>query len=98
MIPKFVEKLRKTPIARKLRLRETFPAVDAAEGVFRPDNQHDDVRLDRTSSWVNANCMGLWRRTVRRSEGVVVFEFETFADAAAFRAVSASMPGMITCR
>lgn len=98
MIPPFVKKLNATPIARKLKLRETFPAVDVAEGVFRPDNQHDDVRLDRTSSWVSANCTGLWRRTVRRHEGFVMFEFETLADASAFRAVSASMPGMITCR
>lgn len=98
MVPPFVEKLRATPIARKLRLQETFPAADAAKGSFRPNSLQDDARLDRTSSWVNANCQGLWRRTVRRSSGYVRFDFETLADADAFRKVSASMPGMIPCR
>lgn len=94
----FLGKLAADPFVQLLKLRETFPAADAAVGSFRPDNQHDDARIHRTSCWVHENCQGLWRRTVRRRDGYVRFEFETLADADALRKFSASLPGMIPCR
>lgn len=85
-------------IGRKLKAAENFIAADSAQGSFTLNTWRDDASLNRTSAWPLKHCTGLWRRRVDQPAGLVIFEFEIAADAAAFRVATATLPGMIPCR
>lgn len=98
MIPPSVAKINASPIGRKLKAIENLTPVDTVQGSFVPDSRHDDDRVHRTSAWIETHRQGLVRRTVRRSQGFLSFEFELQADADAMRAITAARPDMILCR
>jgi hypothetical protein len=94
----FISNFRNSPIAQKLIAQNTFTVADTATGHFHPDSPNDHWRLDRNAQWCRLYCKNKFRRQLRMAQGVVVFEFEDAADAAAFRRVTARVPSLIACR
>jgi hypothetical protein len=94
----FIEKIRNSPIGQKLIAQNCFVVADTATGQFQPDDRRDHWRLDRIEQWCRLYCKNKFRRSLRMAQGVVIYEFESPDDAAAFRRVTQRVPTLITCR
>jgi hypothetical protein len=94
----FITKIRNSPIAQKLMAQNTFTVAATATGHFHPDSPHDHWRVTRLEQWCRLYCKNKFLRRLRMAQGVVIYEFESAEDAAAFRRVTQRVPTLIACR